>query len=247
MLTFTLGRTNCYLLKWGEGYVMIDTSFPGFYEEFLEGLKSEGISPREITHLLLTHHHDDHAGFAARLKRESGCRIIVHRKGVEYLAAGTIGSKNHFLNKRVALIMKAFNFIKKRDYSIEPVIIGDEDIVIEGERDDLLLKTLGLDGTIVRTPGHSEDSLSVILKDGSAFAGDICMNFLNFCGIRFRPIFLTDMNVVLESWKTIMECGVRRIYPSHGKPFSVEKLKKSYDRYNFLETPEGRRYSQVNE
>ena len=35
------------------------------------------------------------------------------------------------------------------------------------------LKTLGIDGEIVRTGSHSEDSVSLILDDGNCFVGDL--------------------------------------------------------------------------
>ena len=43
----------------------IDTSFAEYYDKFLEKLQVINIDPSEIKYLLLTHHHDDHAGFAA--------------------------------------------------------------------------------------------------------------------------------------------------------------------------------------
>lgn len=32
---------------------------------------------------------------------------------------------------------------------------------------------MGISGEIVPTPGHSDDSISVVLDDGSAFTGDL--------------------------------------------------------------------------
>ena len=87
-----------------------------------------------------------------------------------------------------------------------------------------LLKSLGVDGKILYTPGHSQDSISVILSNGRAFVGDVAMNFLRLTGIGHHPIFIEDINMVHGSWQRLIEQGGKRIYPSHGKPFSAQEL-----------------------
>ena len=218
-----MGQTNCYLLKCRGGYMAIDTSFPVFYGKFIEALQKVNIDPSEIKYLLLTHHHDDHAGFAAELREKTGCRIIVHKNSVDMLKNGSMLFMNKPLNRRVEVTMAIFNKIKKRRFTIRPVILGENDIVVDGENNNVL-RQIGIDGKIIYTPGHTIDSISVILDNGDAFVGDICMNFLNFCGIHYRPIWLYDPRLVFESWGKIIENGARNIYPAHGKPFTADKL-----------------------
>jgi len=40
------------------------------------------------------------------------------------------------------------------------------------------------------------------------------------------PIFAEDMPVLKNSWRKLIDKGVKKIYPAHGKPFPVEKLMK---------------------
>jgi hydroxyacylglutathione hydrolase len=86
------------------------------------------------------------------------------------------------------------------------------------------LKDIGIDGKILYTPGHSRDSISVLLSNGSAFVGDVAMNFLRLTGIGHRPICIEDINTVYASWQRLIEQGAKAIYPSHGKPFSAREL-----------------------
>jgi glyoxylase-like metal-dependent hydrolase (beta-lactamase superfamily II) len=218
-----MGATNCYLIKCEKGYMLIDTSFPIYYERFIKELNRLNVDVSEIKYLLLTHHHDDHAGFAAKMKEIAGCRLIVHKNSVEPLRSGSMIYMNHPLNIRVKITMAIFNKLKKRTFRIDPVILDDEDIVYTGE-DDRLLNNIGIDGKIIYTPGHTIDSISVVLDSGDAFVGDICMNFLNFCGIHYRPIWLYDEALVLDSWRKIIGSGARTIYPAHGEPFTVDGL-----------------------
>ena len=74
------------------------------------------------------------------------------------------------------------------------------------------------------TPGHTEDSISVLLSDGSAIVGDVAMNFLNICHTRHSPIYIQDFEEMYGSWKKLIEHGAKTIYPAHGKPFSAEEL-----------------------
>jgi len=61
-----LGWTWCYLLKCTGGYLLIDTDYEKYYARFEKKLANLGIAASDIKYLLLTHHHDDHAGFCGR-------------------------------------------------------------------------------------------------------------------------------------------------------------------------------------
>jgi hypothetical protein len=50
------------------------------------------------------------------------------------------------------------------------------------------------------------------------------MNFLNFCGIKYRPIFVEDIDLVFESWQKLVEQGAEQIHPAHGNSFSAQEL-----------------------
>ena len=62
------GKTQAiasYLIRQGDAVVLIESG-PGSTLAGLEaGLAEEGLSPRDVTHVLLTHIHLDHAGAAA--------------------------------------------------------------------------------------------------------------------------------------------------------------------------------------
>ncbi len=219
--TLKIGPTNCYLLKSPEGYLLIDTSFPSCFQLFLKELKKINVDLSEIKYLLLTHSHDDHAGFAAELKEKTNCKIIVHRNSTDSLRKGCIINLGRFLNRRAHIAMSFFNWVKRRNFEYPPVILNDEDIIVGGNHEDLL-KTIGIDGRIIYTPGHADDCISVMLANGDAFVGDACMNFLNF--LHYRPIVQYDSDLVFESWRKIIKNGSRTIYPAHGKPFAVEEL-----------------------
>ena len=68
-----------------------------------------------------------------------------------------------------------------------------------------LLGRLGLAGEIISTPGHSDDSVTLVLDDGAAFTGDLP-----------SPAIDSGNAQVAQSWQAIRGLGATRIYPGHG-------------------------------
>jgi glyoxylase-like metal-dependent hydrolase (beta-lactamase superfamily II) len=226
-----LGITTVYLLKGTDGYLLIDTGYPGNYDKFRDALGQSGVTLNQIKCLLLTHSHDDHVGFAARIIEETDARLIVHENAVPALSQGAMALKGiRPLNWRVTLLGAIYMLFADRDFNYPPLAVGQEDIVVQ-EDDDQVLREFGIDGEIVYTPGHTDDSITVVMADGRVFCGDAAMNFLNAAGTHHRPIFVTDEALVFESWRRIVAKGARVLYPAHGEPFGVESLIESLDRY----------------
>lgn len=217
-----LGWTRCYLLPCTGGHLLIDTDYSRYYQLFERKLLDLGIALSDIKYLLLTHHHDDHAGFAAQLVRSAGCRVIAHRDAVGPLSRGKSEGTDHAVNRRCRITLALYT-LRHRDYDFPPLTLTGKDMVIEGD-DGSLLQEIGVNGTILHTPGHTRDSISVVLSDRGAFVGDAAMNFLWWTGMGHRPIVVEDINVVYESWQRLREHGARVIYPSHGRPFSATEL-----------------------
>jgi len=215
------GFTNSFLIQAKDGYLLIDTSYYKEYDNFADSLKQLGLNVNDIKYILLTHHHDDHSGFAARLVDNTDARLIVHKDSVAFLEQGTYSQESRPLNWCVNLIIGSYGMF--HEFTYPPVLVRNADIIITGDDPDLL-KQIGIDGEIIHTPGHTKDSISVILKDGKAFVGDAAMDLMNICMCEHRPIFIADESKTFESWQKMKEHGARMIYPAHGSPFPIEDL-----------------------
>ncbi len=213
--------TNCFLLPCDGGYLQIDVSYPDDYDKYLGGLDEIGVKLSDIKYLLLTHHHDDHSGFATQFIKNTGARMIVHENALPYLERGKSEDVSVPLNGCVKVILGAFSVF--HEFVFPPVIPREDDFIISGD-DSSILKEIGIDGKILYTPGHTDDSISVLLSDGSAFVGDAAMDLMEICGCRHRPIYIQDIDEVYSSWEILREAGAKVIYPAHGRPFSVEEL-----------------------
>ncbi|MFO0559949.1 MAG: MBL fold metallo-hydrolase [Polyangiales bacterium] len=71
--------SNVWIVDGGPGdRFVIDTGHRLERAALLAGLRSTGFSPRDLTGVLLTHYHSDHAGNAAFLRSEFGIEIMAH-------------------------------------------------------------------------------------------------------------------------------------------------------------------------
>ncbi len=224
------GVTTSYLLPCNGGYLLIDTGFPKDLNKFLIALKQIKVDIKEIKYLLLTHSHDDHAGFAYEITTNSGTIIVTSQKSIHPLRDGIMKWSGHTVNKLIHTVTSLYNLLKRRDCKFHPLMLRDRDIIIVGD-DEQFLKTIGVKGMIIYTPGHSMDSISVIMDDGRVFCGDAAMNFLNSLGADYRPIFISDDTQVFLSWRKIIDRGGKKIYPAHGKPFDSAILIRGLARY----------------
>lgn len=236
VICLNLPQTKCYLLKSKEGYLLIDTGYIHDLEIFNHELQKNSIDINEINYLFLTHHHDDHSGLTNYIvEKNIKTRVIMHKLAVEALLTGKNESmiksgseRGGIPTKRILLILIIRKLLKSNWTATFPSFkVRDKDIIVYGD-DNSLLRELGINGKILYTPGHSKDSISILTDDGNLFSGDAAMNMLltQLGGCKFTTISILDLEEYYESWSKIISSGAKNIFPSHGKPFPVEKLKK---------------------
>jgi len=196
------------------------------------------VTPAAIGHLILTHHHDDHAGLLDWfVARNPGVVVVLAESARDLLLAGRndLSHGGGLLNRGVARLvgLKRFGVFfktgklpkKEEDLSFAPYAARPGDIVLGGET---RLREIGIDaeGSIIPTPGHTVDSVSVLFDDGDCLAGDAAADMLGFLGTRHCVVFVTDLDRYYESWRLLLDRGARRIFPAHGKAFPAERLRE---------------------
>lgn len=232
-----LSVTTCYLVNADDRYVLIDTGYQEDLDLFRKRLREAGVQVSQISHIILTHHHDDHCGLLHDILAEnSSIRVVMSKLCGDLILKGE-NDQTHgggLLNKRVAWLTRRKQFYlsvvlrkkidKSNNLKFTPYIARDCDILVDG---DIRLRDIGipLDGTIIATPGHTVDSVSILLDDGDCLAGDAAASMLQFAGTKNCVIFICDLDEYYRSWEKMIAAGAKTIYPAHGKPFSVDKLK----------------------
>ncbi|MDD1720803.1 MAG: MBL fold metallo-hydrolase [Euryarchaeota archaeon] len=241
MKKLNLSVTNCFLIKADDHYVLIDTGYEDDWALFRRRLNQNHVELSDLSHIILTHHHNDHSGLLHNILRENNSIEVV----TSCLGKGLLlkGKNDHaygegFLSGRIALLtmvgIGALTSLRlKKAISpakimtrFPPYRLCNRDTLIAG---DTGLRDIGipLDGEIIATPGHTADSISILFDDGDCLIGDAAENVfaLQLLGAKYCTHLITDMDSFYTSWEKLIAAGARRIYPAHGCPFAVDKLK----------------------
>lgn len=218
---------NAYLVR-GERTVIVDTGAPGSASRILDALTRQGITREEVSLILLTHAHSDHAGSAAELRRLLSVPVAVHAADAEMLRRGDNGR----------LVSVGWEAKMSRRFVDKPFPGLDADILVDEATD---LSAYGIAGRLLHTPGHSPGSVSLLLPDGKAVAGDILrggiMGGMVLSGRPSYPYFLYDLDDIGElqgSIRKVLDAGAQRLYIGHGGPLLREDVIR-FDRYTGID------------
>lgn len=108
----TLFVSNVFLLDGGkDDRWLIDSGHWSERWQLGAELRRTGLRPSELTGVLLTHRHSDHAGNAAWLQREFGVKIYAHRADAEVLE-GTV--ERFRLGQKGTLLERALGAVENR-------------------------------------------------------------------------------------------------------------------------------------
>lgn len=214
-----IGRNRLYLLRAADGWLMFDTALPGNLHGIQNQLARLNIDIKDIRYLVLSHHQQDHAGCAAELLAASGAKLIVHGACRQYLESG----RTHLERGTLAWVRLLFRLKSAERLNYPAVKIRPGDIVLEKD-DEHFLKSIGIDGIILWTPGHSEDGISLVLADGRALIGDVALRLAPRWLGNPKPFLADSMGAVFKSWNKLDRAGAKILYPGHGRDLSIDEL-----------------------
>ena len=190
------GNTNTFFISNGLGGILIDTDWAWTLSAFYKAIKSKDIKIEDIHYLIITHYHPDHMGLASELI-ELGVKLIV-------------------VDVQCDFVHCSDNIFKKEKHRIYKPIPDDRISVISCKESRYFLGQLGISGEIIYTPGHSDDSISIILDEGIAIVGDLDP-------IDNLPAY-TENDVLGNSWKKILSHDLKVVFYGHANKRDVSKL-----------------------
>jgi glyoxylase-like metal-dependent hydrolase (beta-lactamase superfamily II) len=213
------GRSNSFLIKQDNNYILVDTGRKKSWKE-LSGKLEELLGENELSYLILTHTHFDHAENAAKLKNKYKCKIICHESESDNLKHGS-NTLPHGTNPLTRLGVNLLGKRLQQHYKYTP---ADPDILVDKK---LNLINYGFNAYIIHTPGHSKGSISIIVDDEIAIAGDTIFGVFKNSAY---PPFADDPETMIKSWKKLLKNNCKLFLPGHGKPVSRELLEKQYEK-----------------
>ena len=216
---------NTWLYPVEDGWVMIDTGYENSYNSVIRKLGTRLISPEDIRYLLLTHAHDDHAGFLEEwMTKHSHTQVIAHEKAVAGLRKGQNKFVGGCSTLGAFLFCQLMALLGNSEHRYPRLSEEHLAKIITLSEDNLLQLESNLQGKILLTPGHTEDSIS-LLVDGNLFCGDAAMNGIP--SIHKITIWVEDKVAFEKSWDVMLASGAKKIYPAHGTPFCPCELRKN--------------------
>jgi glyoxylase-like metal-dependent hydrolase (beta-lactamase superfamily II) len=197
------GDIATYLIPHNDGVMIVDPGPETTLPSLVSALHSRGLTPRDVTHVLLTHIHLDHAG-AAGWFAEQGAQVYVHPAGAP-----------HLLNpeKLLASASRLYGEWMERLWGEVKSVPAKRLTEVPNET-EISAGCLRLFG--IHTPGHAEHHIAYVFED-VIFSGDVG-------GVRFgsnsyvRLPFVppeTHLGKWRASLKRMLAAGASRIAPTH--------------------------------
>ena len=181
-------NTNTYLIKGNDGYILFDTDWAGTFPLFCKELGEKEIRAQDIKYLFISHFHPDHMGIAQEIA-DLGITIVV------------VDVQEAFIHSSDSV------FAKDKRKNFKPIDDSKVQLITIAESREFLRK-IGIDGEILYTPGHSDDSISLWMDEGVLLVGDL------------NPLYELEMHKgtqIAKSWELLLERNPKKIYYGHAK------------------------------
>ena len=173
-----------YLIRYADGAVLIESGPGSTLNALQSALAKEGLSPRHVTHVLLTHIHLDHAGAAGWLAQQ-GAKIYVHRVGAPHLLnpEKLLASATRIYGDRMERLWGDF------------LPVPEDQLIIPNDSEAIVIGNLEF--VPINTPGHAEHHYAYLFED-ICFSGDV--GGVRIPGYQYLRIPMPPPELHLERW-----------------------------------------------
>jgi len=182
-----MGRPHAiaaYLIRHDDGAILVESGPGSTLSALQAGLAREGLSPRDVTHVLLTHIHLDHAGAAGWLARQ-GTEVYVHPVGAP-----------HMLNPEKLLASAARIYGDRMD-TLWGEFLPVPESQLKVPNDAEAIKIGNLEFLPINTPGHAEHHYSYLFED-VLFCGDV--GGVRIPGYPYLRVPMPPPELHIEGW-----------------------------------------------
>ena len=214
-----LDFVNAYLLKAGEGYILIDTGLPNQWGMLEKELLSAGCPPGTLKLIIITHGDWDHTGNVTKVREKYNVKAAMHSGDVQQVENGV------FLKRKVRPFLHRIFFAVRM---LKRKLQGNKMSFPKFKPDILLsdgqsLEEYGVKAKIIHIPGHTPGSIGILTGEGDLFAGDTFVNNKKPDSARI----IENAARLKDSLDKIKKMNIKTVYPGHGKPFLMSEYAKA--------------------
>ena len=206
----------------GERVVIVDAGMRGGADRIVSALQRSGRSPADVSLIVITHSHPDHAAEAAPLKRIVGAPIAMNFAELKYVD-GSERCPSTPTGFAGSLFLKT-PLPHLKFESFRP------DLNIDREFD---LEPYGVEATVLPTGGHTPGHLAIYVPStGELLAIDLLAGGIGIGGVMLHgkpvwPPFQEDKAQVLASLRRLLKLpGLRTVHVCHGGPLRPERVSR---------------------
>lgn len=209
-----LASVNCYLIKTGINFALIDTGPSNKRNDLLKELKDAGCKPENLKLIVITHGDTDHSGNANYLREKYDIKIAMHQDDSGMVEQGNMSfNRNSNIMARMLFLLPYFRLNKSDRFKPDIYIMDGED-----------LSDYGLNAKIIHIPGHSKGSIGILMAGGDLFCGDLFTN-------TDKPVInsiMDDEEAANASAQKLGNLDIKTVYPGHGEPFLMDDFKRNH-------------------
>jgi len=233
------GFARCYVISGPEGLMVMDPGSLGAARAVVEMIRNRlGMSPSAIRYVAATHFHIDHIGGMGPLLAACGpeTQVLFADPVRDYLTGRRrLNLLPRWFSALVPVAWASAGYVRRLADALPanpagiplPGLRRFTRLPFAGERCVFLGGGMGPPGfedwEIIRTPGHTEDSLSFYSPESAELiCGDLLHNMHRGTGT--LNAFCWDRNTILATLETLRRSiAPRVIYPGHGEAVRDEK------------------------
>lgn len=217
---------NSYVIKAGDKTILFDCGAILEPEKLADFVAEQGVDPKEIDLIIVSHDHFDHMQLLGAWKELTGAKVLCHKNAAQFLETGekpnlfTFGKRAQELQPFMDFMIESFKLPTPR---ITPdILVGDEDYD---------LHEMGIPGKIIYTPGHTDSHISLVLDDRTIFSGDTFLDWHTVQPIAdMFPPRTVGYNWVMEDIELAQQSVARMLevadtfYGGHGETYTREEV-----------------------
>jgi hydroxyacylglutathione hydrolase len=214
--TIDLGMVNAYLLKAGDGFVLVDSGMPMHWQSLDGQLAAAGCVPGKLKLLIITHGDIDHIGSVPKLREKYNVKVAMNAGDVPQVEKGVMLKRKVKPLIYKVMMLYRLTMMKLKKTRVNFPKFKPDVLLADGQS----LAEYGLAAKIIHLPGHTPGSIGVLTDDGDLFAGDTFTN-------RKMPAeanIIENSKQLKNSLAKLKTLNIKTVYPGHGTPFAWDKI-----------------------